>query len=41
MTNGWIVGANGFYDHSSDTDIIGGKAYVKIPLGPEIVTARY
>jgi hypothetical protein len=41
MTNGWIVGANGFYEHSSDTEIIGGRAYVKIPLGPAVVTARY
>jgi hypothetical protein len=41
MTNGWTVGANGFYEHSSDTEIIGGRAYVKIPLGPAVVTARY
>jgi hypothetical protein len=40
-SNGWIVGVNGFYDHSSDTEIVGGKAYVKIPLGPTTVTARY
>jgi hypothetical protein len=38
---GWIVGVNGFYDHSSDTEIVGGKAYVKIPLGPTAITARY
>jgi hypothetical protein len=25
---GWIVGVNGFYDRSSDTEIVGGKAYV-------------
>jgi hypothetical protein len=41
MSNGWIVGANGFYDHSSDTDIVGGKAYVKIPFGATDVSARY
>jgi hypothetical protein len=41
MTNGWIVGANGFYDHSSDTDIVGGKAYVKILFGATAVSARY
>jgi hypothetical protein len=41
MSNGWTVGANGFYEHSSDTEIVGGKAYVKIPLGPTTVTARY
>jgi hypothetical protein len=40
-TYGWTVGVNGFYDHSSDTEIVGGKAYVKIPLGPAVVTARY
>ena len=40
-SNGWIVGANGFYEHSSDTEIIGGKAYVKIPFGATAVTARY
>jgi hypothetical protein len=39
--NGWTVGVNGFYDRSSDTEIIGGRAYVKIPLGPTLVTARY
>jgi hypothetical protein len=41
MTNGWTVGANGFYEHSSDTEIVGGKAYVKIPFGATAVTARY
>jgi hypothetical protein len=41
MTNGWIVGANGFYDHSSDIDVVGGKAYVKIPFGATDVSARY
>jgi hypothetical protein len=41
MSNGWTVGANGFYDHSSDTEIVGGKAYVKIPFGATAVTARY
>jgi hypothetical protein len=40
-SNGWTVGVNGFYDHSSDTEIVGGRAYVKIPLGPAVVTARY
>jgi hypothetical protein len=41
MSNGWIVGANGFYEHSSDTEIVGGTAYVKIPFGATAVTARY
>jgi hypothetical protein len=41
MSNGWIVGANGFYDHSSDTEIVGGQAYVKIPFGATAVSARY
>jgi hypothetical protein len=41
MSNGWIVGANGFYDRSSDTEIVGGKAYVKIPFGETAVSARY
>jgi hypothetical protein len=41
MTNGWIVGANGFYDRSSDTEIVGGRAYVKIPFGATAVSARY
>jgi hypothetical protein len=41
MSNGWTVGANGFYDHSSDTEIVGGKAYVKIPFGATDVSARY
>jgi hypothetical protein len=41
MSNGWVVGANGFYDHSSDTEIFGGKAYVKISFGETAVTARY
>jgi hypothetical protein len=40
-SNGWTVGANGFYEHSSDTEIVGGKAYVKIPFGATAVTARY
>jgi hypothetical protein len=39
--NGWTVGVNGFYSHSSDTDIAGGRAYVKIPFGPAVVAARY
>jgi hypothetical protein len=39
--NGWIVGVNGFYSHSSDTDITGGRAYVRIPFGPVPVAARY
>jgi hypothetical protein len=41
MTNGWVIGANGFYDRSSDTEIVGGKAYVKIPFGATAVSARY
>jgi hypothetical protein len=39
--NGWTVGVNGFYSHSSDTDIAGGRAYVRIPFGPATVVARY
>jgi hypothetical protein len=39
--NGWTVGANGFYSHSSDTEIAGGRVYVKIPFGPATVVARY
>jgi Autotransporter beta-domain len=39
--NGWIIGVNGFYSHSSDTDIAGGRAYVRIPFGPVPVAARY
>jgi hypothetical protein len=39
--NGWIVGVNGFYSHSSDTDVTGGRAYVRIPFGPTAVAARY
>jgi hypothetical protein len=39
--NGWTVGVNGFYSHSSDTDIAGGRAYVRIPFGPAAVAARY
>jgi hypothetical protein len=40
-TNGWTVGANGFYSHSSDTEIAGGRVYVKVPFGPATVVARY
>ena len=39
--NGWTVGVNGFYSHSSDTDVTGGRAYVRIPFGPTAVVARY
>ena len=39
--NGWIVGVNGYYSHSSDTDIAGGRAYVRIPFGPAAGAARY
>ena len=39
--NGWTVGANGFYSHSSDTEIAGGRVYVKVPFGPTTVVARY
>lgn len=39
--NGWTVGVNGFYSHSFDTDIAGGRAYVRIPFGPATVAARY
>jgi len=30
--NGWIVGANGFYQASADTNIIGGSVHASIPL---------
>ena len=30
--NGWTVGVKGFYQASTDTNIVGGNAYVKIPL---------
>jgi hypothetical protein len=39
--NGWTVGVNGFYSHSSDTDFTGGRVYVRIPFGPATVAARY
>jgi hypothetical protein len=39
--NGWTVGVNGFYSHTSDTDVTGGRAYVRIPFGPTAVVARY
>jgi hypothetical protein len=39
--NGWIVGVNGFYSRSSDTEIAGGRAFLKIPFGPTTVAARY
>jgi hypothetical protein len=39
--NGWIVGVNGFYLHTSDTEVTGGRAYVKVPFGPATVAARY
>jgi len=39
--NGWIVGVNGFYSHTSNIDIAGGKAFLKIPFGPAPVVARY
>ena len=42
--NGWTVGVKGFYSASADTNIIGGNAYVKIPLtyGPtSALAARY
>jgi Autotransporter beta-domain len=39
--NGWIVGVNGFYSRSSDTEVVGGRAYVRIPFGPAAVVARY
>ena len=30
--NGWTIGAKGFYTASSDTNIAGGSAFVRIPL---------
>ena len=30
--NGWTVGAKGFYQASTDTNIVGGRAFIKIPL---------
>jgi hypothetical protein len=38
--NGWTVGVNGFYAHTSDTEVVGGRAYVRVPFGPTVV-ARY
>ncbi len=32
VPNGWTVGVKGFYTASSDTNIAGGSAYVRIPL---------
>jgi hypothetical protein len=37
---GVVVGFNGFYASSSDTEIAGGRAYVKVPLGGASTT-RY
>lgn len=39
--NGWTVGVNGFYARSSDTEVVGGRAYVRVPFGPTAVVARY
>jgi hypothetical protein len=39
---GWIVGAKGFYSASSDTNTIGGMAYVTIPFNyTPTVASRY
>jgi hypothetical protein len=39
---GWTVGIKGFYTASADTNIIGGNAYVKIPLNyAPLATPRY
>lgn len=40
-SNGWTVGVNGFYASSSDTTVAGGRAFLRIPLGPATVAARY
>jgi hypothetical protein len=40
--NGWTVGVKGFYSASSDTNFVGGSAYVKIPFDAmPFVAARY
>jgi hypothetical protein len=39
--NGWTVGVNGFYSHTSDTEVVGGRAFVRVPFGPTAVVARY
>jgi hypothetical protein len=40
--NGWTVGVKGFYSTSSDTNFVGGSAYIKIPFdGMPFVAARY
>jgi hypothetical protein len=39
--NGWTVGVNGFYAHSTSNDTTGGRAYLRIPFGPTAVVARY
>jgi len=39
--NGWTVGVSGFYSRSSDIEVVGGRAYVRIPFGPATVAARY
>jgi hypothetical protein len=39
---GWKIGARGFYSASSDTNITGGSAYVKIPFNyTSAVASRY
>ena len=41
-TAGWVIGAKGFYKSSSDTSIVGGLGYVKIPFNYQpTVAARY
>ena len=38
--NGWTIGVSGFYNASSDTKIVGGTAFLKIPLDL-LMSARY
>jgi len=40
--SGWAVGVRGFYQASSDTNMIGGSVYLKIPFNyAPVVAARY
>jgi hypothetical protein len=42
--NGWMVGAKGFYQASTNVNVTGGTAYVKIPLNytpPPVFATRY
>jgi hypothetical protein len=39
--NGWTVGVNGFYTHTTTAEVTGGRAFLRIPIGPSAVVARY